>query len=203
MYNKSVSDFVAATMNAVLNSAEHKSLFNKYATDLSDASDSKSSDESCCGDSLMADDQEVNDADDQDDQDADDSCESCDSCDADDCSSSEEGKTSEAFNVAIDSLLTASAALDSVGMDKSASFSLKLASLVVEAKAKAKKEDKKKSDKKKSDKKDSKKDSKKPSSSSSKSSKDKNDARKAKKAPPKGSSSSSKSTSSSGSKSKK
>lgn len=44
--------------------------------------------------------------------------------------------TSTAFDVAIDSLLTASAALDSVGMEKSSSLSLKLASLVVEAKKK-------------------------------------------------------------------
>lgn len=44
--------------------------------------------------------------------------------------------TSAAFDIAIDSLLTASAALDSVGMPKSSSLSLKLASLVVEAKKK-------------------------------------------------------------------
>ena len=44
--------------------------------------------------------------------------------------------TSTAFDIAIDSLLTASAALDSVGMPKSSSLSLKLASLVVEAKKK-------------------------------------------------------------------
>lgn len=43
---------------------------------------------------------------------------------------------STAFDIAIDSLLTASAALDSVGMPKSSSLSLKLASLVVEAKKK-------------------------------------------------------------------
>ena len=41
-----------------------------------------------------------------------------------------------AFDVAIDSLLTASAALDNIGMEKTASLSLKLASLVVEAKKK-------------------------------------------------------------------
>ena len=40
MNNKSVSDFVASTMNDVLNSAEHKSLFGtqyKFAQDLNEA----------------------------------------------------------------------------------------------------------------------------------------------------------------------
>jgi len=60
-----------------------------------------------------------------------------DSSDADDL------KSEAAFAVAIDSLLTASAALDSVGMEKSAAFSLKLASIVVEAKKKDKESKKK------------------------------------------------------------
>ena len=40
MKNQSVSDFVAATMDAVLNSAEHKALFGtqyKFAQDMNDA----------------------------------------------------------------------------------------------------------------------------------------------------------------------
>ena len=52
--------------------------------------------------------------------------------------SSDENKVEASFNMAIDSLLTASAALDSLGMVKSSAFSLKLASLVVEAKKKEK-----------------------------------------------------------------
>lgn len=68
---------------------------------------------------------------------------------AEDCSV-EESKTSSAFNVAIDSLLTASAALDSVGFNKSSALSLRLASFVVDAaKKKTKKDEKKKDDKKK------------------------------------------------------
>ena len=54
-----------------------------------------------------------------------------------------------AFDQAIGSLLSASAALDAAGLEKSASLSLHLANFVVEAKKKAKK--KKKSDSKKSD----------------------------------------------------
>jgi hypothetical protein len=50
--------------------------------------------------------------------------------------SADDYMSSSAFDVAIDSLLTASAALDVVGMEKSSSLSLKLAALVVEAKKK-------------------------------------------------------------------
>jgi len=80
-------------------------------------------------------------------------------------------KSEAAFSVAIDSLLTASAALDAVGMEKTSALSLKLASLVVEAKKKNTKDKKEKKTNK--DKKDSK------SSSSSKSSK--NDSKSSKK----------------------
>src|ERR1039457_2821499 len=61
MTNKSVSDFVAATMDAVLNSAEHKALFGttyKYASEK--CSKCSMSKDSCkCGDSAMADDNEA------------------------------------------------------------------------------------------------------------------------------------------------
>ena len=87
---------------------------------------------------------------------------------------------SAAYDVAIDSLLTASAALDSVGLDRGSALTLKIASLVVEAKKKDKKsKDSKKSSSKDSqsakDKKskDSKKDDKKSSSKDSHSAKDK------------------------------
>jgi hypothetical protein len=62
---------------------------------------------------------------------------------SDDESSADDMEVDAGFDVAIDSLLTASAALDAVGMEKSSAFSLKIASLVVEAKKKEK--DKKKS----------------------------------------------------------
>src|SRR5713226_5790124 len=63
MNNKSVSDFVAATMDAVLNSAEHKALFGtqyKFAQDLNNAG----SKDSMCSkhnkmDSCSADDQDA------------------------------------------------------------------------------------------------------------------------------------------------
>ena len=59
MKNQSVSDFVAATMDAVLNSKEHKSLFAtqyKKATTLPRLWQDK---ESCSYDSAMADDQDA------------------------------------------------------------------------------------------------------------------------------------------------
>lgn len=56
----------------------------------------------------------------------------------------EASKTAASFNIAIDSLLTASAALDAVGMSNGSALSLKLASLVVEAKKKMSPEEKKK-----------------------------------------------------------
>jgi hypothetical protein len=61
-----------------------------------------------------------------------------------DLSHAEDEMSSEAsLETAVDSLLTASAALDEIGFTKGAALSLKLASLVVES-AKKKKEDKKK-----------------------------------------------------------
>jgi hypothetical protein len=73
-----------------------------------------------------------------------------------------EERVSSAYNVAIDSLLVASAALDSVGLGQGSAISLKLASLVVEAKKKEKdsKKDSKKSSKDSNSAKDKKKDSK-------------------------------------------
>jgi len=135
MNNKSVSDYVANTMNAVLNSAEHKSLFNKYAQDVNEAKD-KVEPSSCCGDKEFADDNEADDnsAKDSSEKSSEKSCEK--SCDKDSNSVKDEDlyDVSCAYDVAIDSLITASAALDSLGMEKSSSLSLKLASFIVEAK---------------------------------------------------------------------
>lgn len=158
MNNKSVSDFVAATMNAVLNSKEHQSLFKTAqfndvapvdAPELSevlDVNDASTSETSC-------------------DNDEDESCANDDSCDQDKDDEScvdDEPMESAAYDVAIQSLLTASAALDSIGMEKSATVSLKLASLIVDAKKleKSTKSTKVKKDNKKDGKKDSKKDGK-------------------------------------------
>ncbi len=174
MSNKSVSDFVAASMDAVLKSEEHKSLFGTqykfaqantlpplvgpetgpsvgpheptgYKAPVPEKPKGYYRQDGTFvpgpvqeGDKLLA----------SDDNDAKDSSGSSDSSDSssssDSCSADDDLETSAAFDVAIDSLLTASAALDSVGMSKSSAFSLKLASLVVEAK-KAEKKDSKES----------------------------------------------------------
>ena len=60
-----------------------------------------------------------------------------------------EPKTASSYDTAINSLLTASAALDHLGLDRGSYLTLKIASLVVEAKAKKKIEKKKSSDSKK------------------------------------------------------
>jgi len=181
MRNQSVSDFVATTMDAILKSDQHKALFDtqyKVASDNNAAKskDSKESktDSSCADDneakkkstketdSSCADDNEAKKKSTKETSDtssADDNAAKTSKTDTDTSSADDEDlKSSAAFDVAIDSLLTASAALDTVGLERSASVSLKLASLVVEAKKK--KEDKKKKSKKES-KKESKKDTKK------------------------------------------
>src|SRR5579885_3733462 len=157
--NKSVSDFVAATMDAVLRSEEHKSLFGtqyKFASDENDAKAKKCSKcgkdmDSCMCDSAMADDNDArkkkdskesssdsSSASDMNDarkkKDSEDSSSDSSSADddndarkkkdssSDDSSADDadaffkEEKVSSAFDVAIDSLLTASAAMDSVGL---------------------------------------------------------------------------------------
>lgn len=212
MNNKSVSDFVAATMNAVLNSREHKSLFSGHYKTAA-----KKEKNSNYADSCMIDDHDhVNDADNcmVDDMEEDDE-EMVDICDKDgnviakvqrkfcenvlEClpdevgaclseesrmmmeketvsgpkgemsssmmlsedddmsddedmaylrhSDDEEFETEDgdmastaSFDVAIDGLLTASAALDSINMANSSTVSLKLASLIVEAKKAVKEE---------------------------------------------------------------
>lgn len=196
----SVSDFVAATMDAVLKSEQHKSLFGtqyKYASDENAGKDSFCAEhgevDNCSADSppppppkkdpatgatvsgdagqhitfpadkITADKAKADDSfawDDNDarkkkkkDEDEEDE-EKEDKKDEDDASDAE--LTSSAYDVAIDSLLTASAALDSVGLGRGSAFSLKLASLVVEAKKKDKdskdaKKDKKDKDKDKKD----------------------------------------------------
>ena len=245
MKNQSVSDFVAATMDAVLNSKEHKSLFGtqyKFAQDLNAAKKKKDEDKDSCmaddddndarkkkdedKDSCMADDdndarrgkkkdsddessadddndarkkkdddndakkkkmppwlkKDDSDADDNDDKDASQPVVSNEGAKvefkqpaqisakpakADDHSADME--PSMAFDVAIDSLLTASAALDALHLGRGSALTLKIASLVVEAKKKDK--DSKKS---KKDSKDSKKSSKDSQSAKDKKSKDSN-----------------------------
>lgn len=146
MKQSTLSELVASDMNARLASDEHKSLFRGVfaseeapEVDVASADDKEDEEEKDCS---MADDAEAEDADDN---------------EADD--------VSMAFDTAVASLLTASAALDVVGFEKAATMSVNLATLVVEAAKKAK--DSKKKDSKKSDKKDSK-DSKKDSKKSDK-----------------------------------
>lgn len=143
--NKSVSDFVAASMNAVLNSNEHKSLFKlAYQADNNDAKKSKKEKcEDCKEDMdncycMKADDFDLSTLDEEEFYAKDSSNYVHDMHD-----SSDEMHSTAALDVAIDSLLTASAALDSVGMDSGSTLSLKLASMVVEAKKQMTEEEKK------------------------------------------------------------
>jgi hypothetical protein len=121
MRNKNVSDFVANTMASLLKSAEHQSLFNPYkyasAQDSQDAN--QANDDIVNNDVLNVDEKKDT------------------SCADDNCA---DNNISTAYDIAIDSLLTASAALDSLGLGKGSAFSLKLASFVVEAKKKDSKE---------------------------------------------------------------
>lgn len=177
MKKNNISDFVASSMDAVLKSSEHKSLFNgQYKI--------ASSSEEHSGEEHSSDDKSTDDhsAWDSDDKAYTKSCPTCNKdkdncyCDADDANHADhadythDGKmsTAEALNVAIDGLLTASAALDAVGLNDGSTVSLKLASLVVQAKKEMTSADKKKLVKKlQKGKKDKKPSSKKPSSSSS------------------------------------
>jgi hypothetical protein len=84
-----------------------------------------------------------------DDNNAKDSSES--TSDSSDCMPADDSVVT-AFDVAIDSLLTASAALDAVGLGRGSAMSLKMASLVVEAKKADKKKKEKSSTKKKEEK---------------------------------------------------
>lgn len=171
MKNSNISDFVAATMDAVLKSDEHKSLFAtqyKYASDENDAPcpvckqspcvcDKNKADDNDAAkkgklppwlkkDESSADDNDVKDSADDSSDDSSSSSSESDSSSADDydardpmdrsCADDEALQVSAAFDVAIDGLLTASAALDSIGLSNGSSLSLKLATLVVNAKKK-------------------------------------------------------------------
>jgi hypothetical protein len=162
MTNKSVSDFVAATMNAVLESDEHKSLFG--STYKTASFNKKAEDDTICKCGYVYDgsasdhcpkcsapNPNKSKADDNSAKDGSSENDSCMEDDADD-NSAKDGSSdmsSTALDIAIDGLLTASAALDSVGFSKTSALSLRIASLVVEAKKKEKaKKDEKKSGKK-------------------------------------------------------
>lgn len=151
------SDSIANEMLKKMASQENVSLFRKDYVIAEDENDAKKVEES----SSEEDSSEA-------DKDCSEECsEEC--CDKDE-DDSDADDVSLALDTAVASLLSASAALDAVGFEKSASLSLKLASFVVEAKkkgddkkkAKKKKEEdskgsKKSKDSKKSDSKDSKK----------------------------------------------
>lgn len=151
---------MAAEMLVRLASAENVSLFRKDFVVAQDVNDAKKKDlDEDCSDvddndakkkhSDADSDEDCSDADDADDNDARKHDSDEDDSDADDMSL--------ALDTAVASLLSASAALDAVGFEKSASLSLKLASFVLEAKKKSDAKKKSKKDSKKSDKKDSKK----------------------------------------------
>jgi len=139
MAKNSVSESVAREMNETLNSESHKSLFGtiyKSAQQLEVKMCEKCHKNPC----VCADVAKVEDA----------ACanDGVDVAMSDDSSGDEdEDKTSTAaLDVAIDSLIRASAALDRVGFEKSATVTLNLAGLVAEAKKK--KMEKKKAPKK-------------------------------------------------------
>ena len=94
---------------------------------------SKPKSECKCGDSSSADDNDARKK-----KEKEESSSSSDSSSADDA----DVKVQAALSVAIDSLLVASAALDSIGMEKSATVSLQVAGFVIEAKKKKEKSSK-------------------------------------------------------------
>jgi len=138
------SDFVAASMNATLNNPEYQSLFKSYkmASDENDAKKSKKCKE--CGEDMKHDKCDCGYADDSDTNMADDfGVPPMPSTPAEptlDAPSAEPMATVTAYDVAIDGLLTASAALDSLDLGHQSSMVLKLASLVSEAKKLSKEE---------------------------------------------------------------
>jgi hypothetical protein len=170
MKTDSVADFVANTMDEILKSAEHKAIFGtqyKFAEDENDAKCPKCScakkDCTCADDNdAKATSDGASDCSMVDDNDAKKKKESTDG--SSDCSMAEDDndavsegtKVSSAFDIAIDSLLTASAAMDSLGFDNGSTVILKVASFVVDAK----KKEVKKAPKSKSSKSDSSKSSK-------------------------------------------
>lgn len=141
MKKNSLSNYIANTMDTILNSDEHKSLFNKNYKKASDENMAKKcvdceKETCCCGDGMMTDDNDARKA-----KKVEKSVE--------EVKEEKDMKKANAFNTAIDSLLVASAALDEIGLEKSSALSLKLASMIVEAK---KKKDDKKPEVKKEDK---------------------------------------------------
>lgn len=113
------SNTVAENMNKILKSASHREIFGGY----SDEDKTHEHNEDC-----SVDDKEMNMLDSDD---------SVDQFDVDDTDMSDEDMTAQAhFDIAVDSLLSASASLDELGFDKGSAISLKIASLVVEAKKK-------------------------------------------------------------------
>ena len=175
MFKKSsISDLVANTMNNILNSEEHNSLFKKaydtkshcskcghasdmcscnYADDnfMSDKKHfhtgetckdcGKSSDMCSCGDGgMMADDDSswVMDASDSSHGDHHDASDGGHHNSSSHHDASDSSKMATAFNSALKDLITASAALDYVGLDKASELTLKIASLVSEAKKRGK-----------------------------------------------------------------
>lgn len=155
------SDLVAASMNATLNNTEYQSLFKSYkiASDENDAKKSKKCAE--CGEDMKNDKCDCGYAKDKSWAKDKKKCPECgehmkhDKCDcgyADDDMNMDDDSGQlpteptkpmpmvTAYDVAIDSLLTASAALDSVSLGHQSSMALKLASLVSEAKKLSKEE---------------------------------------------------------------
>jgi len=141
----SVANTVAQTMKTLLNSPDYQSIFKSASVgedheDENDARKKKKEEDKKDEDKSYADDkdEDMSYADDKDED------------DGDDCAMADDEEKLEAtanYDIAIDSLLTASAALDELGSPTGSAATIKLASLIVEAKKK-KVEDLKKKDKK-------------------------------------------------------
>lgn len=139
---KSISDLVANDMQKILNSEEHARLFKKpYVKTAAETCPScnEIKDQCHCGDSMMVDDVVMADDSEHDtEHDTEPSSVSV-TVDFEGHSHAEDteedtSKTATAINSALKDLLTASAALDYAGLEKASELTLKIATLVSEAK---------------------------------------------------------------------
>jgi len=121
---KKYANTIANSMASLMKSAEHEDLFGKYAHDHEHGNEELECvcepGETCELCETVDSSLDANDASDED--------------DAKDDAKDEDVKACAAYSIAIESLLTASAALDAANMSDGSTLSLKLASLVSEAK---------------------------------------------------------------------
>lgn len=116
MIKRSFADSIAVDMKSVLESPEYKQLFKSASAEEEKEEKEESKDENQSHDGKDA----------------------ADSVDADDCSMADDAGLDALaqYDIAVDSLLVASAALDEIGTETGSKGVIRLASLVVEAKKK-------------------------------------------------------------------